>query len=183
MLSLSTAYKLTPSVLVADVWEAPHIAQVHCVADDRQEEIHLLAPCLSGWIQTGLLDHKRPESPRSICPVPYSPGAFPRALSRCTGVPVWHLCGPWDWFLLFLSNATIHQPAILFRFVLLVLVLSVHHHCLFHLHGQGWDAVSASAESFLALADMAPMRRLRRRRRKDQLADQNGEITAMDLII
>lgn len=39
--------RLTTAVLVAQVGEAPHVAEAHAEADDGQEEVELAAPLLS----------------------------------------------------------------------------------------------------------------------------------------
>ncbi|TNN60202.1 hypothetical protein EYF80_029537 [Liparis tanakae] len=59
-------------VWLLDVREAPDVPQVHGVADHREQEVHLLAPGLSGLVQAGLLDHQSPEASRRR----RGPGAF-----------------------------------------------------------------------------------------------------------
>lgn len=128
----------TPSVLVADVWKAPHVPQVHGVPDDREQEVHLFAPGLSRWIQTRLLDHQSPERSGRAPPVRPGTCAFPRALWGRARVTVGDLPGPRDRLLFLLRNAVRNQPAVLLRllFFLLLLVVSIHHHWLFHLHAE-----------------------------------------------
>ena len=41
---------LTASVLVAEIGEAPHVGQIYCEADHRQEEVDFLAPGLPGLL-------------------------------------------------------------------------------------------------------------------------------------
>lgn len=46
-LALDRQPGLTTAVLVAQVGEAPHVAEAHAEADDGQEEVELAAPLLS----------------------------------------------------------------------------------------------------------------------------------------
>lgn len=54
-----TPFTLTSSILVAEVREAPHVAQADDGAGDRQNKLHLvvpLAPLLHLFLRWGLLD-------------------------------------------------------------------------------------------------------------------------------
>ena len=47
---------LTAAVLVADVGESPHVAEVDRKADDGQQKLHLLVPCLALDARLGLFE-------------------------------------------------------------------------------------------------------------------------------